>query len=72
MENNKVIELYSPEEYHATCPECGSTAWFLRINGLGDSWDKLTGSECMDCGFLIDWIEVSRNESKGEADAEEI
>ena len=64
MTTEKVVEIYPGEKYYAKCPECNSTSWGLLLNGLGDGWDKITGTECLnpDCSFSADWIQVDRAE----------
>ena len=49
----------------ACCPECGGTSWNLNLNGFEQRWDKITGAQCIGCGFLVDWVsvEISRPES---------
>jgi hypothetical protein len=44
----------------AKCPNCGDTRWFIRLNGFEQNWDKIIGTECFYCGFLIDWMKAER------------
>lgn len=46
----------------AACPECGYDQWYLNLNGFQQRWDKITGSECGNCGFIIDWFYCEKNE----------
>ena len=64
MTTEKVTKLHPGEKYYAKCPDCGGTSWGLLLNGLGDGWDKITGTECLnpDCGLELDWIQVDREE----------
>jgi hypothetical protein len=59
----KVIPIRPIQEnqtIYATCPECDGQAWLLPVNGYGDEWDKITGSECAGCGYIIDWVTVKK------------
>ena len=60
MTTDKIIKIHPSEKYYAKCPECNGTSWGLLLNGVGDGWDKLTGSECLKCGWISDWIRVDR------------
>ena len=41
----------------ATC-QCGCTEFNLRVDGYGDKWTKIIGTECVECGEKIDWKPV--------------
>ena len=50
--------IYLNDEFYATCPECRHQEWLLPINGPGNQWDSLLGSECVNCGFSVEWKAV--------------
>ena len=62
MTTEKVIKIHPDEKYYAKCPECNGTSWGLLLNGVGDNWDNITGTECLnpDCGFVCEWIKAER------------
>ncbi len=60
----KVIDLASKCDFEISCPECGCFTWFLKVDGLGDKWKNITGTECSGCGYTVDWIFVKREEVK--------
>lgn len=45
---------------YATCPECGSTEYRLRLDKAGGDWETILGAECFECGMFIDWIKVEK------------
>ena len=53
---SNVIQLYSG--FYASCPSCKNTDWLIRIDGLGDQWENILGTECNSCGFMIDWVKA--------------
>lgn len=40
----------------AYCPECGNTSWHLLLDAFGNQWEKIIGTECTNCGFIINWV----------------
>ncbi len=40
---------------------CGSTAFHILVNDYGDSWDKVIGTECMECEEKIHWIKAEKD-----------
>ena len=55
-------ELIKLSEAVASCG-CGSIVWNIRVNAMGDSWDKIIGTECAECGFIVDWVSADREPS---------
>jgi hypothetical protein len=39
---------------------CGSTTFYILVNDYGDSWDKIIGTECMECGEIINWVTAEK------------
>jgi len=56
--SNNVIQLN--EQLYANCPDCGSQEWLVRIDGVGDQWKNILGTECKYCGLVIDWVSCER------------
>lgn len=56
-----IIELYPKGDYVAWCPECRCTEWEILIDAIGDEWENITGTRCVDCGFVVDWIVCHRS-----------
>ena len=56
-------EDYQPSPV-AQCPECGGTTFHIRVDGYGNNWKNLIGTECEDCGGLIDWSPCENNEER--------
>jgi hypothetical protein len=53
LKENKIV--YLNDKFYASCPVCRSQAWLLEIDGPGDQWESLQGSECANCGFFVEW-----------------
>ena len=58
----EVIKL--EDEFYAGCPKCGCQQWLLKIDGPGDRWENILGSECYECGFFVDWLKVIKENKK--------
>jgi len=65
---DNVLPLRKDPQYIAKCPECNGRFWLLRVDGVGNEWEHILGSECSECGFFVDWISVNRD-GGGEDDA---
>ena len=49
------------DKFYACCPECGGQEWLIRVNGPGNSFDEIMGTECKYCSFYVDWIKIRVN-----------
>jgi ssDNA-binding Zn-finger/Zn-ribbon topoisomerase 1 len=56
-----IIKINSEVEPVANCPVCGNTQWYIKLNAFGNHWDKITGTQCTQCNFLIKWESVDRD-----------
>lgn len=44
--------------------ECGSIVFHILVNGFGDKWDKVEGTECAECGNQIKWVKATHADNK--------
>lgn len=56
----KIIQWLDYQEEPVAQCVCGSTDFHILVNGYGDSWDKVIGTECIDCGEQIKWVKAER------------
>ena len=49
---------YLNDKFYATCPECGGQEWMLMVNGPGNEFNEILGTECKYCEFVVDWIKI--------------
>ena len=69
VEKSNVIPMRRDPQYVAKCPDCGEKNWFIRVDGIGDQWENILGTECSFCGFQVDWVKCHRDHGGGEDDA---
>lgn len=62
--SDNIIKL--ADNFYARCPNCGSWDFKIRLNGPGDTWTRILGTECSneECSFLIDWVAVNTKITK--------
>jgi hypothetical protein len=41
---------------------CGGIEFYILVNGYGDSWDKVIGTECVECGYEVKWVKAEKQE----------
>ena len=58
-----VTPIRQEPEYVANCPECRGKHWLIRLDGVNDDWRNIIGTECVECGFCVDWVLAKQNES---------
>ena len=58
--SNNIIKLN--DKFYAKCPDCGSQEWLIRVDGVGDQWENIKGTECKYCELIIDWVKAERDE----------
>lgn len=51
------VIIHLNDEFYAQC-QCGSQSFSLLVNGPGDAWDRVLGTECTGCGYVIKWTVV--------------
>ena len=57
--------LESDQRYVAACGSCGCTEFSLIIDDVGGlEWTTIKGTECTDCGEVIEWIKVTREDDQ--------
>jgi len=51
-------------EYTAKCPSCGCSDWKIVLDDVGLDWEKILGTRCSGCGFMVDWVlcEIEKEE----------
>lgn len=49
------IQLYDSV---AACPKCNGQRWYLLLDDFHCNWNNLTGTECVECGFKVNWLKV--------------
>ena len=54
-----VTPIRKDPEYVANCPECRCKRWLVRLDGVNDDWQNIIGTECVDCGFFVEWVRAS-------------
>lgn len=57
----EVIKLL--DNFYAQC-QCGSQNFRLAVDGPGDTWKRVLGTECCGCGYIINWIVVTKTKEK--------
>ena len=57
----KIIKLQVNGKPVAQC-DCDCQEFYILLNGFGDTWDEIKGTECVDCGNIIDWVKVVRED----------
>ena len=65
---NGVTPIRKDPEYMADCPECRSKHWIIRLDSVNDEWENVIGTECVDFGFFVHW--VNAKERKGDTNNE--
>jgi len=45
----------------AACPNCGGQKWYINLDAYDNDWEAINGTECVDCGYTIDWIKAERH-----------
>ena len=56
-----VADVIQLNDSVAGCPECGSDAWYIKIDGFGNNWKHILGTECIECGFTVNFPQVKDN-----------
>jgi len=51
----------------ATC-SCGCTEFNILLDGYGRNWERITGTQCCECGQKIKWIVAEQVTERGVAD----
>ena len=59
----EIINLKCESSPVAECPNCKSTEWYILLDGYGDNWQNLKGTECAGCGWICKWVVGEREES---------
>ena len=46
----------------AGCPNCGGQEFYIMLNGYNQNWDAVVGTQCCNCGMIIQWIEATKDD----------
>ncbi len=60
---NDVTQMRKKPEYMAHCPECRGTYWLIRLDGIKDDWENIIGTECVGCGFFVEWVRAKEGQA---------
>jgi len=47
--------IYLNRNFYAACPNCHKQLWLLKLDGPGDKWKTILGTECACCHLLVEW-----------------
>jgi hypothetical protein len=53
----EVIKLGGDGRPVLSC-DCGCQEFYILADSFGD-WNTIEGTECLDCGNIVDWIKVT-------------
>jgi len=58
----ELIELVFSAQHGpvAACPKCRGQHWYINLDAYDDDWEAINGTECVDCGYKIDWVTAER------------
>jgi predicted nucleic-acid-binding Zn-ribbon protein len=54
----KVIEFSGDGRPVVPCEKCGCQEFYIIADRFG-GWNAIEGTECIDCGNIVDWIKVT-------------
>jgi hypothetical protein len=49
-----IVQLNFNSQPVAMC-ECGCQEFYLLLDGFDDGWKELLGTQCVECGNIVDW-----------------
>lgn len=54
--------IFLEDNFYAKCGECGGQDFMLMLNGPGDKWTFIAGTECSACGLFTSFTVVKNEE----------